>query len=155
MASGVGDCLNRALWRKESKMYPSNLACFFSSGVLMNKMGSEPLAGGASVDFETAVERHLLHDIGADPRVARASEWMRATAMTARDDLAQRWVDTQLEDARKQSRRAYYLSAEFLIGRAMSNALAALGLDKEFADEMKKVGMEPADVLESEPDAAL
>jgi starch phosphorylase len=133
-----------------------NLACFSSSGVVMNKMGSEPLAqGGAGVSFETAVERHLLHDIGADPRVARASEWMRAAAMTARDDLAQRWVDTQIEDARKQSRRAYYLSAEFLIGRAMSNALAALGLEKDFADEMHKVGAEPADVLESEPDAAL
>ncbi len=137
-------------------MYRRNLTCPSSSGVLMNKIGSESIAqGSAAVSFDAAVERHLLHDIGADPRIAHVSEWMRATAMTARDDLAQRWVDTQYEDAQSQSRRAYYLSAEFLVGRAMSNALAALGLEKEFAAEMKKAKMEPADVLESEPDAAL
>lgn len=122
----------------------------------MNKMDSDAVEQtGSTVDFAASVERHLLKDVGADTEMATVSEWMQATAMASRDALAERWVATQREDVTNNARRAYYLSAEFLIGRAMSNALAALNLDKDFAAEMKKVGKDAADVLESEPDAAL
>jgi len=120
--------------------------------VLMNKIEAE---GAAMGPFAASVQRHLMNDVGVSPTMARAGEWMRATAMAGRDQLGERWVKTQQEDAANHSRRAYYLSAEFLIGRAMSNALAALNLDKDFAQEMSAVGASAPDVLESEPDAAL
>ncbi|MCL2658664.1 MAG: glycogen/starch/alpha-glucan phosphorylase [Betaproteobacteria bacterium] len=122
----------------------------------MNKMDSEPLGNGGENDrFGAAVERHLMQDMGVAPLMANAWDWMQATAMATRDRLADRWVETQRDDVTNQVRRAYYLSAEFLIGRAMSHALAALGLDQAFEAEMQKVGANAADVLESEPDAAL
>ena len=133
-----------------------NFARFANRGVLMNKINSESVEqGAASEQYQASVERHLSNDVGVSAENARAAEWQRAASMAARDKLAERWVKTQQEDTNNQERRAYYLSAEFLIGRAMSNALAALNLDKDFATEMKKVGAEAADVLESEPDAAL
>lgn len=122
----------------------------------MNKMGSEPLdQGGIDVTFDVSVERHLKNEVGATQATATPTDWMRATALTAREGLAARWLQTQHDDNAVGARRAYYLSAEFLIGRAMSNALAALNLDKDFASEMKKMKLEAADVLETEPDAAL
>ena len=52
-----------------------------------------------------------------------------ALALVSRAQLAKRWVETQKEDRAKKSRRIYYLSMEFLMGRALRNSLAALGLE--------------------------
>jgi starch phosphorylase len=86
---------------------------------------------------------------------ARAA--LRAAADICRDTLAGRWAATQAEDARRRpsSRRVHYLSMEFLMGRALRNALAALQLEPALADELSARGLSLADVLEAEPDAAL
>ncbi|NOT87024.1 MAG: glycogen/starch/alpha-glucan phosphorylase [Lysobacter sp.] len=93
-------------------------------------------------------------DIQAIP-AARAA--LRAAADICRDTLAARWAATQAEDACRgpSSRRVHYLSMEFLMGRALRNALAALQLEPELARELSARGLSLADVLEAEPDAAL
>jgi glycogen phosphorylase len=93
-------------------------------------------------------------DIQALP-AARAA--LRAAADICRDTLATRWAATQAEDARRapSSRRVHYLSMEFLMGRALRNALAALQLEPELERELSARGLSLADVLEAEPDAAL
>jgi starch phosphorylase len=52
-------------------------------------------------------------------------------------------------------RRVHYLSMEFLMGRALSNALAALGLAPALEARLAEQGLKLGDVLEREPDAAL
>ena len=102
--------------------------------------------------FRAAYQRELAQrsDIGS----AVAS--MNAAAAASRTVLADRWARTQSEDARRtQGRRVHYLSMEFLMGRAMNNALSALNLDQEIAAVLGKSGPHLAQVLESEPDAAL
>ncbi len=81
-----------------------------------------------------------------DPHTPEAR--LTAAALACRALLAQRWVKTQAEDAARPAdvRRVHYLSMEFLMGRAMSNALAALNLT-----ELRSLD----DALEREPDAAL
>jgi glucan phosphorylase len=54
---------------------------------------------------------------------SRQADLYQALAQVAREQLAQRWVDTQHADRENKARRIYYLSMEFLIGRAMNNAL--------------------------------
>jgi starch phosphorylase len=73
----------------------------------------------------------------------------------AREQLAQRWVDTQNADRDSKARRVYYLSMEFLIGRAMNNALSALGLRESAAEAFSAPGPSLDEVMECEPDAAL
>jgi starch phosphorylase len=84
---------------------------------------------------------------------------MRAAATAARGVLAERWARTQLEDAARGAahpvRRVHYLSMEFLMGRALSNALAALGLEPELSRLLAVQGQQLGNVLEREPDAAL
>ena len=46
--------------------------------VLMNKIETE---GAAMGPFAASVQRHLMNDVGVSPTMARAGEWMRATAM--------------------------------------------------------------------------
>ena len=84
---------------------------------------------------------------------------LRLAADACRDVLAERWAATQKADARRGAqapcRRVHYLSMEFLMGRALSNALAALGLEPALRAVLTERGIALPDVLENEPDAAL
>ena len=99
-------------------------------------------------DFERALAR------SADPTTAHAA--LRAAAAACREELADRWVQTQAEDrAAKDSRRVHYMSMEFLMGRALGNALQALGLDAPLHAALKAARQPLGEVLEHEADAAL
>jgi starch phosphorylase len=79
-----------------------------------------------------------------------------AAAHASRSLLAERWVRTQEQDrANTKARRVHYLSMEFLMGRALGNAVAALGLDDALRDACRKAGTPLPDVIEREADAAL
>jgi starch phosphorylase len=73
--------------------------------------------------------------------------------------LAQRWVETQQADREVvrdgKARRVHYLSMEFLMGRALGNAIAALGIEDVVREQFNAAGHSMPDVLEHEPDAAL
>ncbi|MCY4756025.1 glycogen/starch/alpha-glucan phosphorylase [Pelomonas aquatica] len=105
--------------------------------------------------FETAYERELAQSShGATPQAA-----LHAAAIACRETLARRWAQTQVEDAARGDkapvRRVHYLSMEFLMGRALSNALAALKLAAPLDARLAEQGLSLGDVLEREPDAAL
>src|SRR4029078_4121695 len=66
-------------------------------------------------------ERHLIFDRAIDPKVASARERFEALAHSVRGLLAQRWVQTKTTYERKNAKRIYYLSMEFLLGRSLAN----------------------------------
>src|SRR5258708_4452236 len=74
-------------------------------------------------------ERHLVFDNVLDPEAAGPRERFEAFARSVRDVLAQRWIDTENTYARVNPKRIYYLSMEFLIGRALANNVTNLLLD--------------------------
>ena len=74
------------------------------------------------------IEEHLLRTVGVAPADASPTDLMQAVSQVARQQLSQRWVETQARDRAAKARRVVYLSMEFLMGRTLSNALAALGL---------------------------
>ncbi|MGL4575454.1 MAG: glycogen/starch/alpha-glucan phosphorylase [Burkholderiaceae bacterium] len=82
-------------------------------------------------------------------------QWMRSAASDCRAELARRWDAQAAADRKSKAKRVHYLSMEFLVGRAMSNALAALGLTEQFDVATRKAGFDASAILEREPDAAL
>jgi starch phosphorylase len=107
-------------------------------------------AGGAA-----AVGHHLLHTVGAVPGQATPTEIMHAVAQVAREQLSRRWVAAEQADRAAKSRRVYYLSMEFLIGRTLSNALAALELKGEMGAAARAHAASLEDLAGTEVDAAL
>jgi starch phosphorylase len=80
---------------------------------------------------------------------------MQAVAQVARGRLSKRWIDTQVRERSQKARRVVYLSMEFLMGRTLSNALAALNLTDGVAQGLLQHAMQLEDVADKEPDAAL
>ena len=70
---------------------------------------------------------HLRYSLGKNPSNATPYDRFTALALAVRDHLANRWVTTQRVYYEKDVKRAYYLSAEYLLGRALSNNLLAVG----------------------------
>ncbi|KAK2871816.1 hypothetical protein FQN49_002792, partial [Arthroderma sp. PD_2] len=78
--------------------------------------------------FESEVVRHvetsLARSIFNCDEVAAYS----ATALALRDRLVVEWNKTQQRQTFKDQKRVYYLSLEFLMGRALDNAMLNVGL---------------------------
>ena len=97
--------------------------------------GPIPFVGTANAFYE----RHLIFDRVIDSAVATARERFEAFARSVRDVLAQRWVLTKKTYERKNPKRIYYLSMEFLVGRSAANNVSNLLLDpliQQIAEEM-------------------
>ncbi len=106
-------------------------------------------------DVARRIEEQLLDNVGVQPAAASPAELMLAVSQVARQRLSQRWVETQAQQHADKARRVYYLSMEFLMGRTLSNALAALELRGAAADAMAAHAQRLEDVADHEPDAAL
>ena len=112
-------------------------------------------AATAPDSLAARVERHLLHSVGVAPAHATAADLQAAVAQVARAELSRRWVAGDAADRAAKARRVYYLSMEFLIGRSLGNALAALGLDSAAAGSVGQHARTLEDIRACEPDAAL
>jgi glycogen phosphorylase len=102
-----------------------------------------------------AVDKQLLCTVGVAPAQAAPADLMQAVAQLAREQLSQRWVAGDAADRKAKARRVYYLSMEFLIGRTLSNALAALNLEADAQAAVKRYASTMEEVADQEADAAL
>ena len=101
------------------------------------------------------IEEHLLNTVGVASDNATRTDLMQAVAQVARQQLSQRWVETQAKERAEKARRVVYLSMEFLMGRTLGNALAALNLTAGAKQGLVQHAQTLEDVADREPDAAL
>lgn len=100
-------------------------------------------------------ERHLIFDNVIDVSTAGLRERFEATARSIRDVLSQRWVQTEQTYDRKNPKRIYYLSIEFLIGRSLTNNITNLLLDPIVKQTIEQKNIDWIGLIEQEPDAGL
>ena len=79
----------------------------------------------------------------------------QSVVYAARDRLMERWNKTRNATEANDTRRVAYLSLEFLMGRLLRNALLNLGIEKQTADALERIGLDLEDVCEQERDAGL
>ncbi len=107
----------------------------------------------ASLDSE--VLRHLNYSLGHHSKTVNHSYVYRAFAIAVRDRLVSNWLKTQERMNASDSRRVYYLSLEFLIGRSFSNAVHNLELGDAARVVAHDYGVSLEELAEQEHDAGL
>ena len=75
--------------------------------------------------------------------------------MAVRDRLVERWISTQEEYARQNTKRVYYMSLEFLIGRLLGNNVINLKADQLCREALKEYGIDWNSLRDYESDAGL
>ena len=89
------------------------------------------------------------------PQEATGQEIFQAVGYAIKDAIVDNWMDTQKAYAEKDPKTVYYLSMEFLMGRALGNNLINLKAYKEVRDALDELGIDLNVVEDMEPDAAL
>jgi starch phosphorylase len=97
----------------------------------------------------------LRHRIGKDERAAKLHDWYKASILTLRDEVIDRWIESTRRTYAQGSKRVYYLSMEFLIGRLLRDALSNMGVTEQMRQALESHGLDLAALEELEPDAAL
>jgi starch phosphorylase len=99
--------------------------------------------------------RYFSHTLGRDRRCKSKHYTFEALALALRDRLMERWKKTRYAYEESDSRRVYYLSLEFLIGRTLGNAMLNLDVDEATRRAMSDLGLVLEEIVESEHDAGL
>lgn len=100
-------------------------------------------------------DRHLIFDSVIDPEEAALRDQFEAVVRSLRDVFSQRWLLTEKTYLRKNPKRVYYLSMEFLLGRSLVNNALNAGLLEIARDILMKKGYVDPALIETEPDAGL
>ncbi|HHE3569401.1 TPA: glycogen/starch/alpha-glucan phosphorylase [Pasteurella multocida] len=97
----------------------------------------------------------LIFSIGRSPKEASQRDWLNATLYAVRDFVTEGWIATARQSRSEETRRVYYLSMEFLIGRTLSNAMLAEGVYDVAKQALSELNVNLEDVLEKEVDPGL
>ena len=102
-----------------------------------------------------SIVSRLTYVVGRDPIVATDRDWFVATALAVRDHVLERWMASTRANYLMKTKRVYYLSLEFLIGRLLHDSLNNLGLVDRMRAALAELGVDYDKLRNVEHDAAL
>ncbi|MFT5675194.1 MAG: starch phosphorylase [Paraglaciecola sp.] len=105
--------------------------------------------------IKDAIVRHLHCSLGTDENKANNHAWWKATCASVQEQVLEQLRKTQKSHYLNDTRAVHYFSAEFLMGRLMSNNLHNLGLFEQTEMALQELGVSLTDIMEEEPDMAL
>lgn len=97
----------------------------------------------------------LIFILGIDPKDATPADWLNAAMFAARDLTTEKFLTTRQAHEKHKKRTVYYLSMEFLLGRAFTNALINQDLYSAFEQAFTDLGLNINEISEQEADPAL
>ncbi|MFO8084559.1 MAG: glycogen/starch/alpha-glucan phosphorylase [Desulfobacterales bacterium] len=114
-----------------------------------------PLPVNTKTALLTEMQRHIMTFLGNDYVPPRTDTYYYGLALSLRDRLIRKWLQTQRSVYEKNAKRIYYLSMEFLPGRFLKNTLLTLDMLDEFRKTIESVGLNMTEIEEQEWDPGL
>jgi len=99
--------------------------------------------------------RHLKYTLAKDQYTNTPRDCLTSLALAVRDRLVGRWINTQQFYYDRDVKRVYYLSLEFLMGRAMVNSLINLNMYDDAIKALSELDQDLRELEEIEFDAGL
>lgn len=97
----------------------------------------------------------LKGNFGVSIENASRLQLYKAVSMLARDEIMERWIETNKKRDENHSKVVYYLSLEFLMGKFLGSNLIALNEYDKFKRALEKVNVDLEDLEDVEQDAGL
>jgi len=116
---------------------------------------SLPALHPQAAELRDAILNKLTYSCSKTPADAGPYDWYLATVLTVRDRMVDCWLEAAQRAERKQSKRVYYLSIEYLIGRLLFDSLINLRLLGPARAALESLGVDLDQLRKLEPDAAL
>jgi len=113
-----------------------------------------PPLGMDAESLKTDLKRYFSHTLGRE-RYSSGQYAYTSLALSLRDRLVERWKNTHAAYEAQRCKRTYYLSLEFLMGRALGNAMLNLGLVDEVGQVFGELGLAMEEIAGWEHDAGL
>ncbi len=106
-------------------------------------------------EFKKNVQDYLKTFYRRTVEDASKQQIYQAVAYAVKDYIVDDWAKTQKEMEKTDAKKVYYLSMEFLLGRALGNNIINLKADKDIKKALEELGIDLEDIEEQEPDPAL
>lgn len=106
-------------------------------------------------EMKQSIKQHLQLTLARDAGSATLNDWYLAAAHAVRDRIMQRFIETMSAQTERNSRRVYYLSLEYLMGRMLENNLVNAGLKDVTRQALSELGIDLDKLRESEVDMGL
>ncbi len=104
-------------------------------------------------ELKKQIEKYVKISFGKDITEANEFEIYRALGQAIMEEISEDWYETK--KLYSQKKQAFYLSAEFLMGRALGNNLINLGLLGEVKEVLAEYGIDYNKIEDEEEDSAL
>jgi len=105
--------------------------------------------------FKASIRTRLKRNYGKNLEEASKHDIYDAVSTAVMDHIQTNWMATRKEYEDKKVRQMYYLSAEFLMGRALSNNLINFGIMESVKEALDELDFDYTSIEEQEPDAGL
>ena len=114
-----------------------------------------PKAKTTATAFAKEIQEHLKYTQGVTPEQATTADVYVAASVAVRRHLMDSWMQTQHDMVNGNTKAVGYLSAEFLMGKQLENALLNAGLTDQFNKAVTKLGFDPKAVIDAEYEPGL
>ncbi len=101
------------------------------------------------------IQAHLKFTLARDRTTASKRDWWLATSKAVQSIIIERMIATQAEHHQKNTKRLYYLSLEFLMGRLFSNSLYNAGVFDTIEHALNELGLDVETLRTEEYDMGL
>jgi starch phosphorylase len=105
--------------------------------------------------MRSLIQRHLTSTMARYAPSATPRDWWIASSLAVRDTIHERMIATQMVHNAQNTRRIYYFSMEYLMGRLYDSNLLATGLTEAVRTALTSLGVDYDKVRESEVDMGL
>ncbi|KAG6383387.1 hypothetical protein SASPL_156856 [Salvia splendens] len=107
-----------------------------------NPLAKDPAAIASNINYHAHYSPHF------SPYKFEPEQAFYATAESVRDQLIKQWNDTYCHYHKVNPKQTYYLSMEYLQGRALTNAVGNLDVQDAYADALKQLGYALEEITE-------
>ena len=114
-----------------------------------------PKSPVTAAEFADEIREQLKYTQGVTPEQAKPADVYIAASAAIRRHLVDSWMKTQADMVNGNTKAVGYLSAEFLMGKQLRNALLNAGLTEQFNEAVEALGFSVQDVVDAEYEPGL